>query len=322
MANPRQAPVILSRAGFAGIQRYAAQWLGDNASDWDHLVMSLPMAMAWEFRVSRSSAPTSRLLGQPHARARRAMDAIRRDDAVLPLPQRGRRARSVSLVVRPGVEKAKARAALELRYRLLPYIYSAFVRASETGEPIQRPLVYDFQHDRHARETEDAYLFGDALLVRTGARAGTDGSSRVPASGNLGRLVHGRATPGRAVHHGLRAARQNSALRARRSDHSELRDGAALDHDHHPEAIDLHVVFRTKTVNSTHSSTRTTGSPTRSRRALFSHHVLPHAPARSDSHLGRRSPAAGFPSFAGACSASLSRARGGQAWSFEAATSE
>jgi alpha-glucosidase len=64
----------------------------------------------------------------------------------------------------PGVEK-RSRAALELRYRLLPYIYSAFMRASETGEPIQRPLVYEFQHDRHARETDDAYLFGDALLV-------------------------------------------------------------------------------------------------------------------------------------------------------------
>jgi len=64
----------------------------------------------------------------------------------------------------PGVEK-RNRAALELRYRLLPYIYSAFVRASETGEPIQRPLVFDFQNDRHARETDDAYLFGEALLV-------------------------------------------------------------------------------------------------------------------------------------------------------------
>jgi alpha-glucosidase len=64
----------------------------------------------------------------------------------------------------PGTEKL-ARAAIELRYRLLPYIYSAFVRASETGAPVQRPFVFDFQHDRQARETEDAYLFGEALLI-------------------------------------------------------------------------------------------------------------------------------------------------------------
>jgi len=39
------------------------------------------------------------------------------------------------------------------------------VRASETGDPIQRPFAYDFQHDYQARETDDAYLFGEALLV-------------------------------------------------------------------------------------------------------------------------------------------------------------
>jgi alpha-glucosidase len=43
--NPNQRPFILSRAGFSGIQRYAAQWLGDNVSDWDHLRMGIPMAM-------------------------------------------------------------------------------------------------------------------------------------------------------------------------------------------------------------------------------------------------------------------------------------
>ena len=39
------------------------------------------------------------------------------------------------------------------------------MQASETGFPIQRPLLFDFQNDRQARETDDVYLFGDALLV-------------------------------------------------------------------------------------------------------------------------------------------------------------
>jgi alpha-glucosidase len=42
-ALPRQRPFILSRAGSAGIQRYAANWLGDNMSRWEHLEMSIPM---------------------------------------------------------------------------------------------------------------------------------------------------------------------------------------------------------------------------------------------------------------------------------------
>jgi len=44
-AMPDRRPFVLSRAGFAGIQRYSANWMGDNLSRWDHLWLSLPMAM-------------------------------------------------------------------------------------------------------------------------------------------------------------------------------------------------------------------------------------------------------------------------------------
>ncbi len=57
------------------------------------------------------------------------------------------------------------REAVRLRYRLMPYIYSAFVRATETGEPVQRPLVLDFQGDPNVVDLDDEYLFGRDLLV-------------------------------------------------------------------------------------------------------------------------------------------------------------
>ncbi len=163
--SPNLRPFILSRAGFAGIQRYAAQWLGDNASDWEHLKMSVPMAMG--LGVS----------GQPFIGADIPGFSLK------PTPELAVRWMQYGAMTPfcrchnelgehdqypwsfgPGVEKG-SRAALELRYKLLPYIYSAFMRASETGDPIQRPLVYDYQSDRQARETDDAYLFGEALLV-------------------------------------------------------------------------------------------------------------------------------------------------------------
>jgi alpha-glucosidase len=164
-ARPHLRPFILSRAGFAGIQRYAAQWLGDNCSDWDHLQMSVPMSMGMGVSGQPfiggdipgfSSNPTPEL-------------AVRwmQYGAMTPFcrchNEFGERDQ-YPWSFGPGVEK-RSRAALDLRYRLLPYIYSAFMRSSETGDPIQRPLVYDFQHDRQARETEDTYLFGDSLLV-------------------------------------------------------------------------------------------------------------------------------------------------------------
>jgi alpha-glucosidase len=164
-AHPTLRPFILSRAGFAGIQRYAAQWLGDNMSDWDHLRMGVPMALAMGISGQPfvgadipgfSANPTPEL-------------AVRwmQYGALTPFCRchnmKGERDQ-YPWSFGPGVEK-RSRAALELRYRLLPYLYSTFILASETGDAVQRPLVCDFQSDRHARETDDSYLLGDALLV-------------------------------------------------------------------------------------------------------------------------------------------------------------
>jgi alpha-glucosidase len=241
-ANPDLRPFILSRAGFAGIQRYAAQWLGDNVSDWDHLRMSVPMASSMGISGQPfigadipgfSANPTPELAARwmqygamtPFCRCHN--EAGERDQYPWSFG--------------PGVEK-RSRAALELRYRLLPYIYSAFVRSSETGEPIQRPLVYDFQHDRHARETEDAYLFGDALLV-----------APVLAPGQTARHVYLPQGTWVDWYTGERHAGGQFITAAAPLDRIPLfarggriiptyRTAPASTMNHHPEEIELHVV--------------------------------------------------------------------------------
>jgi|SoiMethySBSTD1v2_1073268.scaffolds.fasta_scaffold01896_16 alpha-glucosidase len=164
-ARPNLRTFILSRAGFAGIQRYAAQWLGDNYSDWDHLAMSIPMALGMG------------LSGQPF------IGADIPGFCSTPTPELAARWIQCGALTPfcryhnhsgepdqypwsfgPEIERL-CRDALDLRYRLLPYIYSAFLHASESGDPIQRPLGYDFPLDARARAIDDAYLFGDALLV-------------------------------------------------------------------------------------------------------------------------------------------------------------
>ncbi|HET9930709.1 MAG TPA: DUF5110 domain-containing protein, partial [Polyangiaceae bacterium] len=70
-----------------------------------------------------------------------------------------------------GVERV-ARASLMLRYRLLPYLYAAFLEASETGAPVQRPLVFDFQDDIESRRIDDQFLLGSSLLVAPVLKAG------------------------------------------------------------------------------------------------------------------------------------------------------
>ncbi|HET7542382.1 MAG TPA: glycoside hydrolase family 31 protein [Polyangiaceae bacterium] len=164
-AQPSLRTFILSRAGFSGIQRYAAQWLGDNCAEWSHLALSIPMTAGMGVSGQAfiggdipgfMSSPSAELAARWTQYG--ALTPFCRYHSERSEPDK------YPWSFGPGTEKL-ARTAIELRYRLLPYIYSAFVTASETGAPVQRPLLFDFQNDRQAWETDDAYLFGEALLV-------------------------------------------------------------------------------------------------------------------------------------------------------------
>jgi len=171
-AEPALRTFILSRAGFSGIQRYAAQWLGDNCAEWSHLAMSIPMTAGMGISGQAfiggdipgfTSSPSAELAARWTQYG--ALTPFCRYHSERSEPDK------YPWSFGPGTEKL-ARTALELRYRLLPYIYSAFVSSSETGAPVQRPFVFDFQNDRQAWETDDAYLFGEALLVAPVMEAG------------------------------------------------------------------------------------------------------------------------------------------------------
>ena len=171
-AEPSLRTFILSRAGFSGIQRYAAQWLGDNCAEWSHLAMSIPMTAG--MGVSGQAFIGGDIPGFMQSPSGELAARWTQYGALTPFCRyHSERSESDKYPwsFGPGTERL-ARRALELRYRLLPYIYSAFVTASETGAPVQRPLVFDFAHDRQARETDDAYLFGEALLVAPVLTAG------------------------------------------------------------------------------------------------------------------------------------------------------
>ena len=61
--------------------------------------------------------------------------------------------------------EAVNRSAIELRYRLLPYIYNVMLQAATTGVPAMRPLFLDFPEDERTAKVDDEFLFGDDLLV-------------------------------------------------------------------------------------------------------------------------------------------------------------
>ncbi|MFP3490876.1 glycoside hydrolase family 31 protein, partial [Staphylococcus sp. SIMBA_130] len=54
---------------------------------------------------------------------------------------------------------------IELRYKLMPYLYNAFNDAAETGSPVQQPLVYQFQEDEKTYDINDQFMFGESLMA-------------------------------------------------------------------------------------------------------------------------------------------------------------
>jgi alpha-glucosidase len=164
-AMPDRRTFVLSRAGFSGIQRYAANWMGDNVSRWDHLWMSLPMALG--LGVSGQpfvGADVGGFAGNTNAEL---LVRWYQCGALTPFCRNHNAAHQADQypwVFGEAVEEL-CRAAISLRYRLMPYIYAQFLRASETGAPVQRPLVFAHQDDATTRDIDDQYLFGEHLLV-------------------------------------------------------------------------------------------------------------------------------------------------------------
>ncbi|MCO5553663.1 hypothetical protein L7F22_007189 [Adiantum nelumboides] len=164
LANSKKRPFVLTRAGYIGSQRYAATWTGDNLSTWDHLRMSIPMAL------------NLGLSGQPFAGPDIGGFA---GDATPKLFARWMGLGALLPFCRGHSEKATVdhepwsfgaecenvcRLALERRYRLLPHMYTLFYNAHTTGEPVISPLFFADTKDPTLRDVEDSILLGPLLV--------------------------------------------------------------------------------------------------------------------------------------------------------------
>lgn len=161
---PGERPFVLTRAGYAGIQRHAAMWTGDAPSTWPTLRTTLPMLLGMGLSgLTFSGSDVGGYSGYatPELFARWVLLG-----SISPFF----RAHVTSGVndQEPwqfGVEVTDiSRAAVEERYRLMPYLYSLFHEASRTGAPVLRPLVYEFQDDPATQAVDDEAMLGPSLL--------------------------------------------------------------------------------------------------------------------------------------------------------------
>jgi alpha-glucosidase len=164
-AMPDRRTFVLSRAGSPGIQRYAANWLGDNVSRWDHLWMAMPMALG--LGVSGQPFVGADVGGFMGGCSPELLVRWYQYGALTPFCRNHNAAGQPAQYAWAFDEETKSmcREALRMRYRLMPAIYSEFIASAETGLPVQRPMILDFQEQAEAWDADDQYMLGSHLLV-------------------------------------------------------------------------------------------------------------------------------------------------------------
>jgi alpha-glucosidase len=167
-------PFVLTRAGYAGIQKYAATWTGDNRSFWEHLAMAIPMVLNLGLSGQPFSGPdiggfahnsSPELLARwtqagvffPYCRNHSVLESVRQEPWVF-----GSQIEEI------------CRKYIRLRYQLMPYLYTQFYEAHKTGLPIMRPLILEYPNDRSVYNLCDQFMVGNSLLVAPVLRPSTE----------------------------------------------------------------------------------------------------------------------------------------------------
>jgi alpha-glucosidase len=163
--QPDKRPYVITRAAYAGIQRYSTMWTGDTVSTWESLALSIPMfqtlGLSGEpFVGSDVGGFIGRANGEllvrsyqvsflaPFCRNHKAIDGYDQE------PWRfGKYYEDV------------IRKYLKLRYELLPFLYSTLEEAHRTGVPLFRPLLLNYQDDPNTYNLDDQFMIGSDLLV-------------------------------------------------------------------------------------------------------------------------------------------------------------
>lgn len=163
-AYPKR-PFVITRAAYSGTQRYTSSWTGDNVATWEHLtianIQAQRMCMSGFSFVGSdiggfAEQPNGELyarwiqLGIFHPFCRTHSSGDHGDQEPWAF------GKNITDVVRKFIE---------LRYQLLPYLYTAFWRYAEEGIPILKSLVLFDQEDQHTHYRNDEFVFGEKILA-------------------------------------------------------------------------------------------------------------------------------------------------------------
>lgn len=162
-AKPNERPFVLSRSGYIGSSKHAAIWTGDNLSNEFYLRLSIPTTIGMGLSGLPFNGPDIGGFGGD------VTDQLMQDwvKACFLFPffrnhsMQGTREQEPFAF--PKVTMQVVRKYIRLRYKLLPYLYNLFVDQEELGDPILRPLLYDYGDDGLDR-VDDQFLVGPSIL--------------------------------------------------------------------------------------------------------------------------------------------------------------
>lgn len=158
-------PFCLTRSGFAGTQRYSAIWTGDNIANWEHLWLANIQCQRMSISgVSFVGSDVGGFIGEPNGDLLARWIQLGIFHPFLRAHSSGDRGDKEPWVFGEKVEKI-VKKYIELRYKLLPYIYTTFWQHSTKGTPMVRPLSFLDQSDHETYFRMDEFGFGDNLLV-------------------------------------------------------------------------------------------------------------------------------------------------------------
>jgi alpha-glucosidase len=163
--RPDRRPYVITRAAYAGIQRYATMWTGDTNSTWEALALNVPMftslGLSGEpFVGSDVGGFIGRGNGEllvrsyqvsflaPFCRNHKVIDGYDQEP--------WRFGKYYEEIIRKY---------LKLRYQLLPFLYTTLEEAHQTGTPLFRPLLLNYQDDPNTYNLDDEFMIGNDLLV-------------------------------------------------------------------------------------------------------------------------------------------------------------
>jgi len=167
--RPSLRPFVMMRASYAGGHRYAVTWTGDNVATWGHLRVSTPMLLSLGLGGFAFSGVN--LGGFVGSSAPELLTAWLQVGMFNPIAEN--HSDLNTRMQEPWVDGegplAVRRAAIEGRYRLLPYLYTLAEEASRTGMPLMRPLFLEFPEAAGGlvldRQAPSHFMLGEALLV-------------------------------------------------------------------------------------------------------------------------------------------------------------